>query len=139
MRPVVVMVSGLLIFLSSFGLGQQTLGVIAGINSYPLIESAEEGALLTTNSLVCADKSVLIAVLDVLEAGSDDEPLLSDDLSQEVNANCWLNQEAQLSFVAIDDVTKTHTQALETVGFEQVSTIKLIEVKVNALKLRAGH
>ncbi|MCA9836507.1 MAG: hypothetical protein KC422_06325 [Trueperaceae bacterium] len=131
MRKVLFIV--LVWFIWALGQAQESVSVVSGFDTFETLQDKVPGDIIQTSALVCTDQATLTAVLDVLSAraAADEEPVLSDELTAEVDANCFLDDQVELEYVALGSEPMTLSFPLENGEFAQDNTIKLVEVKVS--------
>ena len=120
---------------------QDSVRVVAGLESYEALESESAGNLVQTTALVCTDKGVLESVLRLLEeqASLDVEPELPAELSAQVDEACFLDEAVELEFVALDSNPFSIRFPLTNTEFLQTSRVRIAEVIVKGYQLDKVH
>ncbi len=131
----------LMCLLLGFVQAQETVKVIAGLETHEALAAETVGNTVHTSALICTDKTVLESVINVLaeQANLNTEPQLSEELSRQVDDSCLLDDAVDLEFVALGASQFAISFPLEATGFVQTSQIGIAEVKLTGYQLNKVH
>ena len=126
----------LLVNLVVFANAQESVAVIGTMDFTETLKNFNDGDTVSTDLLVCNDKDTLLGVLASMQNQTTVTNLnLEGDLLNDVAAHCWVNNNVTLSFENLDSETQMLIQVLDTPGFIQNSTIRLVNAKVSGVSL----